>query len=265
MSRQTGLVKLKGKMDGVVFYKMNGVDLARMASGPSKEKLMNSPAYRRTRENMNEFGGSATVGKALRLAIRKARFSKADANLAWRLQKLFKQMCLNGTGARGERSFEPVANAELLQQFEFNMKTSFSSVFRAPYSIHTTAARNEATFAALSFLPPAFIDAPPGATHFRVFSVLCTLSNYVYDPVTKRYMASDPTLDMLGMEVNSGMIAFNAVAPVSISLHAALPGSPTMTATVASVLLVGCEFFQRIGVFDYLLSEVDCMRVVKVF
>jgi hypothetical protein len=265
MSRQKGLIKLKGKMDGISFYSSNGVDLARMAGGPSKDKIKNSPAYRRTRENMSEFGGAANVGKAFRQAIGEAKISKADANIVARLQKIFKQICLNGTGVRGERSIELVTHPELLQNYEFNTVTHFASVFNAPYSIQTTAARDEATFAVASFLPSSFVNAPAGATHFRVFTVLCTLSNYVYDPVTKHYIASDPTIDMLSKEEQSVITDLSTVIPVSISLNPVLPGSPAMMGTTAVVLLVGCEFFQRIGVVDYLLAQGDCMRVIKVF
>jgi hypothetical protein len=37
-----------------------------------------------------------------------------------------------------------------------------------------------------------------------------------------------------------------------------------MTASVAAVVLVGVQFFQRIGVIDYLLSQGDCLRIAKV-
>ncbi len=265
MGKQTGLIKLKGNIGGISFYQSGGVDLARIAGGPSKEKMLNSPAYRRTRENMSEFGGAANVGKALRQAIGQAKISKADAGIVAQLQKLFKQICLTGSGPRGQRSIELVAHPELLQNFEFNTNTHFTSIFNAPYSIQTTAARDEATFTAASFLPSSFVNAPQGATHFRVFSVLCTVSNYIYDAITKHYIATDPTLDMLSMEVDSAIIDIDTVMPVNISLNPVLPGSPTMTATTAVVLLVGCEFFQRINTVDYLLAQGDCMRVIKVF
>ncbi len=265
MGKQTGLIKLKGNIGGISFYQSNGVDLARLANGPSKEKMLNSPAFRRTRENMSEFGGAANVGKALRHAIGQAKISKADAGIVARLQKLFKQICLTGTGPRGQRSIELVAHPELLQNFEFNTSTSFTSIFNAPYSIQTTAARDEATFTVASFLPSSFVNAPQGASHFKVFSVLCTLSNYVYDSVTKHYIATDPTLDMLSIEEDSQIIDLNTVVPVGISLNPVLPGAPTMNATTAVVLLIGCEFFQRVATVDYLLAQGDCMRVIKVF
>ena len=265
MSKQTGLLRMKGKIGGISFYKSGGVDLARVANGPSKEKIAKSPEFRRTRENNVEFGGCATVTKALRLAIGESKISKADAGLVARMVKLFKEINLNGTGSRGQRSIDLVANAVLLQNFEFNTRTSFTSVFNAPYSILTTAARDEATITAAAFLPSSFVNAPSGATHFRIFTVLCTLSDYVYDPVTGRYIASDPTIDMLSIEADSAIIDLATTTPVTISLNPTLPGSPTMTPTTAAVLCIGCEFFQHVGAIDYLLAQGDCMRVIKVF
>lgn len=256
---------MKGKIGGVSFYKSNGVDLARVANGPSKEKISKDPNFKRTRENNVEFGGCATVVKALRLAIGEAKISKADAGLVARMVKLFKEINLNGAGARGQRSIDLVANAVLLQNFEFNTRTSFTSVFNAPYSIAYPAGRDQATITISPFLPSSFVNAPSGATHFRIFAVLCTLSDYNFDAVTGHYSPTDPTIDMLNVEVDSVVTDLSTLAPVSITLNPVLPGGPTMTATTAAVLCIGCEFFQRISAIDYLLAQGDCMRVIKVF
>jgi hypothetical protein len=265
MSKQVGLFRMDGKIGGVSFYRSAGVDLARIANGPSKEKIASDPNFRRTRENNTEFGGCASVVKALRLAIGEARITKADAQIVGRLMKIFKEINLAGTGARGQRGIDLVDNDMLLQGFEFNSRTALSSIFTAPYGITTTAARNEATVTAAAFLPASFINYPDGATHFKVFATLCTLSNYAYDVDTGKYMATDPTLDMLNAEDDSGVLDLSSTVPVSLSLNPVLAGAPTMTATVAAVLLIGCEFYQRVGSVDYLLAQGDCMRAVRVF
>ena len=265
MSKQVGLFRMDGKIGGVSFYRSGGVDLARIANGPSKEKIASDPTFRRTRENNTEFGGCASVVKALRLAIGEARITKADAQIVGRLMKIFKEINLAGTGARGQRGIDLVDNDMLLQGFEFNSRTALSSVFTAPYGITTTVARNEATVSAAAFLPASFINYPDGATHFKVFATLCTLSNYAYDTDTGKYMATDPTLDMLNAEADSGVIDLSTTTPVTLSLNPVLAGSPVMTATVAAVLLIGCEFYQRVGSVDYLLAQGDCMRAVRVF
>lgn len=265
MSKQVGLFRMDGKIGGVSFYRSGGVDLARVANGPSKEKIASDPTFRRTRENNTEFGGCASVVKALRLAIGESKITKADAQIVGRLMKIFKEINLVGPGARGQRSIDLVDHAVLLQNFEFNSRTSFSSVFTAPYGITTTSARDEATVTVASFLPASFVNYPDGATHFRLFTVLCTLSNYEYDIDTGKYKASDPTIDMLNVEVDSAVTDLSTTTPVTFSLNPVLPGPPTMTTNVAAVLLIGCEFFQRINSVDYLLAQGDCMRVARVF
>lgn len=256
---------MKGKIGGISFYKSGGVDLARVANGPSKEKIQKDPAFQRTRENNVEFGGCATVTKALRLALGNRRMILADAKIVARMVKIFKEINLNGTGSRGQRSIDLAGNTTLLQNFEFNTGTPFTSVFNAPYSILTTAARDEATITVSAFLPSSFVNAPSGATHFRIFAILCTLSEYVYDSVTGRYIATDPTIDMLNAEADSAVTDLSTTTPVSFTLNPVLPGSPTMNATTSAVLCIGCEFFQHVGVNDYLLAQGDCMRVIKVF
>jgi len=69
MSKQMGLIKLKGNIGGISFYKSGGEDLARVANGPSKERIANDATFQRTRENKTEFGGAATAAKALRMGL----------------------------------------------------------------------------------------------------------------------------------------------------------------------------------------------------
>lgn len=266
MSKQTGLLRMKGKIGGVSFYKSGGVDLARVANGPSKERIAKDPNFVRTRENNSEFGGCATVVKAIRNAIGGAKISKADAGRSiQRLMPLFKRINLAGTGGRGQRSIDLASNGVLLENFDFNEHSSFASIFNAPFTISTLPARNDATITVPSFLPASFVNAPAGATHFELFAMICTLSNYIYDPTTGHYAATDPAIDMLNGEDTSPITDLSTTTPVTFTLNPQLPGPPTMTTTVAAVLLMGVEFYQRIGSVDYLLSQGDCLRIVKVF
>ena len=67
MARQTGLMRYSGTMGGVRHFKIKGLqgDFAGLSGGPSAEQIATDPAFQRTRENMNEFGGSAIAGKSL--------------------------------------------------------------------------------------------------------------------------------------------------------------------------------------------------------
>ena len=69
MATNESLIKLKGNIGGLSFYEGDGKNLVKMSNGPEKERIMTDPAYKRTRENMQEFGGAATVGKAFRMCF----------------------------------------------------------------------------------------------------------------------------------------------------------------------------------------------------
>lgn len=265
MSKQTGLIKLKGNIGGISFYKSDGEDLARTASGPSKERIATDPAFIRTRENNSEFGGSASVGKALRLAFATAVQSMADKRFTSRLTKLFKDINSRSTGTRGQRPITLSGNRTLLENLEFNDKLSFSSVFNAPYTFAANTARTQGTITIANFLPSAYIQAPAGATHFQLISMLGVVSDFNYNSTTGKYEPTDPTINLLNASAVGAVTALNSATAVNFSLVAALSGTPTMTATVSGIQCLGIQFFQRIGTVDYPLAQGNAMKVIKVF
>lgn len=266
MSKQIGLIRLKGKIGGVSFYKSGGDDLARVANGPTKERIDNDPAFIRTRENNKEFGGSATAAKSFRLALAFFIQTMGDARLTSRLTKLFKEInSLDVTSARGQRSIQLSAHRSMLMNFELNKNVAFSSVFNAPFSFTNTATREEGSVTIPAFLPQNFIHAPTGATHFKIISAIGVVSDYIYNTANEAYEPTDPTLNILAAIDATAVTPIDGIVPVNFTLTTTLPGSPSMTGTVSVVQCLGIEFYQRIGSTDYLLAQDNCMKVVNVF
>jgi hypothetical protein len=265
MSKQTGLIKLKGNIGGISFYRSGGEDLAKTANGPSKDKILNDPTFVRTRENNTEFGASATAAKALRLALVTAVQTMSDSRLTSRLTKLFKEINLRGVGVRGQRPITVSANRTMLENLDFNANISFSSVFNAPFTFTNNAARLQGTITVPAFSPASFIAAPSGATHFRLLHTIGVVSDYNYNTSSLNYAPTDPLLNTLSGISYSAVTDLHSVAPVNFVLVANLPGTPTMTATVSVVQCFGIEFFQRIGANDYLLAQGNCMKSIKLF
>lgn len=266
MSKQIGLIRLKGKIGGVSFYKSGGDDLARVAVGPTKERIDNDPAFVRTRENNMEFGGSAKAAKSMRLALAFFVQTMGDARLTSRLTKLFKEInSLASSALRGQRPITLSAHRPMLVNFEMNKGVSFSSVFNAPFSFTNTVARDEGTITVAAFLPQNFIHAPAGATHFRLVSAIGVVSDYNYNIPNQAYQPTDPGLNGQGAISNSAITDLNSIAPVSFNLVATLPATITMTPTASAVHCLGIEFYQQIGSTNYLLAQGNCMKVVNVF
>jgi len=265
MSKQTGLIKLDGKIGGVSFYRSDGKDLARLAKGPAKKKILTDPAFVRTRENNSEFGGSATSAKAVRLAIALALMGMSDRYMGSRLTKVFKEINVKGVGSRGQRPIALSGNRSMLENFEFNSKTHFSSVFDAAFSSAINTARTQATVTIPNFLPSSFIQAPEGATHFQVIAAMGVVSDYSYNVTSRHYEPTDPTLNMLSAVAYGAITALNVTTAVNFSLVAALSGTPTMTATVSDVVCLGIQFFQQIGTNNYVLAQNNCMKIIKLY
>ena len=56
MAKQTGIIKLKGTIGGISFYKTTDRHLACEKGGIDKSRIQNDPVFQRTRENGSEFG-----------------------------------------------------------------------------------------------------------------------------------------------------------------------------------------------------------------
>lgn len=265
MGRQVGLIKIKGNIGGVSFYKSDGQDLARVANGPSKEKILNDPNFVRTRENNSEFGGSASVAKALRLAFAGDVLTMGDNRFSSRLTAFFKDLCNKGTGIRGQRPIELSAHKASLEGLEFNKKLAFGSVFNAPYTITTSASRDQADISTGAFNPLTFVHAPSGATHFKVSMTLSVISDFVYNTATAHYEATDADSAKLTKADAGIMMMLNSSTPQTVSLSCTLPGAPTITATQSVVLAMGIDFYQQVGGVDYLLAQGNAMKIVSVF
>ncbi len=77
MAKQIGIIKLKGKIGDLSYYKTKDGHLAREKGGVDAERIKNDPAFERTRENGAEFGSAAKSGfnSSLVGRLRSAYFS----------------------------------------------------------------------------------------------------------------------------------------------------------------------------------------------
>ncbi len=171
MARQKGIIRIKGSLGGITFYQQEGENFSRETNGPSKEKIATDPAFKRTRENNQEFAGYAVAGKALRQGLQAYLDVMSDSRVTSALMKQFRTMINRSTsGVRGQRPINVVTFKDLLVGFDFNRFTLFNSVFMAPYTLVTNAGRTNATLTVPDFNIANSIHAPQGATHFKIIA-----------------------------------------------------------------------------------------------
>jgi len=169
MARQKGIIKLKGTIGDISFYKTQDGHLAREKGGVDAERIAKDPAFVRTRENGAEFGSSANSGKILRDAIRTMMLTASDNRVVSRLTKVMTDIKnLDATSVRGQRNVGvaialPTAKA-LLKNFNFNKKAILGSILFQPYVVNPTT--GEITINGLE--PVNDIAFPSGATHITL-------------------------------------------------------------------------------------------------
>lgn len=267
MAKQTGLVRYSGTMGGVRHFKIKGLqgDFAGLVGGPTAEQIATDPAFRRTRENMNEFGGSATAGKSLRASIAGLIRNNGDSQVTGRITAIMKKINLeDGSEARGRRAILVTAAPQYLDGFEFNKFTSLNGAFNAPYTITPTAARDGSTLDIPSFNPLDRMYIPSGATHFKIINAIAVLSDFEYNATTGIYEPKDGTTNGLTDIKDSGYLPVNAIVP-AINVVSTLPGSPTVSPEVSVVNLLAVEFYQEVNSNYYLFAQGNAMKVAKIF
>ncbi|MBP0905008.1 hypothetical protein ACFSKN_09950 [Mariniflexile gromovii] len=170
MARQKGIIKLKGTIGDITFYKTQDGHLAREKGGIDASRIASDPAFQRTRENGSEFGRAGKAGKLLRTAFRSLLLNSADSRMVSRLtQRMVKVIQADLVSERGLRNVID-GEAELLFGFEFNIRGKLGTSLFAPFVATIDRVAGEIKVDLASFIPANMIAAPSGTTHFKIIS-----------------------------------------------------------------------------------------------
>lgn len=168
MARLKGILKFKGTMGDITFYKTRDGYVAREKGGIDKKRMATDPAFQRTRENGSEFGRAGKATKLLRMALRPLLINATDDRLTSRLVKeMMKVIQADQVSQRGLRNVID-GEAELLTGFEFNLVGKFDSSFYPPYEATIDRVSGDHTFEVQPFIPQNMIAAPVGTTHYKL-------------------------------------------------------------------------------------------------
>ena len=170
MAKQNGIIKLKGTIGDITFYKTKDGHLAREKGGVDANRIANDPAFQRTRENGSEFGRAGKAGKMLRVALRQVLINSADGRMVSRLtQAMTKVIQADATNRRGLRNVID-GEAELLTGFEFNIGGKLGTTLFAPFEATIDRVSGNIGLTLAPFVPTTMIAAPAGTTHFKIIS-----------------------------------------------------------------------------------------------
>jgi hypothetical protein len=214
MAKVKSLFNVEGTLGEVTFYKDQDGYKIRNKGGVNKKRLLNDPAFARTRENISEFGNAATSGKMLRRSIVALMNDAKDNRVTSRLTQVMSRVKNEDlTSPRGERNvatgiLTPQGQAWLIG-FNFNKRAILDSVLQASYALDTVTGEVEIA----DFIPIQQLDYPEGATHVDLSSGFLNLdfgtgdydlqlSNLINLPIDATI--STVTLTPVGVPVGTG-------------------------------------------------------------
>jgi hypothetical protein len=237
MARQKGIIKLKGTIGDITFYKTKDGHLAREKGGIEASRIKNDPAFQRTRENGSEFGRAGTAGKILRTSLRSLLINSADGRMVSRLtQAMVKVIQADMISVRGLRNVID-GEAELLTGFEFNIRGKLGTSLFAPFVAVIDRASGAISVDLDSFIPANMIAAPSGTTHYKIISAGAEID---FEAET-----------FVEAHSETAILPWDAAATVPISqVNAVTPGS-----TKPLFLALGVEFYQEVNGQMYALKN----------
>ncbi len=237
MARQKGILRIKGTIGGMTFYRSQDGDLVREKGGVSGERIANDPAFVRTRENGKEFGAAGVAGKLLRDSLRPLMLNAADGRVTSRITQVMTDVLkLDTTSVRGSRTpaigLAGVPGKALLRGFNFNLKAILGGVLFKPFAVNTTT--GVITIPVLT--PINDIAFPAGATHMTI------------------------TGGYGNINFATGVTALNLTNAVNLAINA-VTGAVTLTPTAVppgtgiKVYMLKIEFFQMVNTVQYSLKN----------
>ena len=229
MARQTGIIKLKGTIGGITFYKTSDGDLAREKGGVDASRIANDPAFQRTRENGSEFGRAGKGGKVIRNAIRILLQNAKDKRVVSRLTtEVLKVVKTDAVNERGLRTVQD-GNIVDLKGFEFNLSGKLNNTLFAAYTNAFDRAAGDASVNIGAFSPAIRIAAPAGTTHFKVVMGAAEIDFKEGTSVFE----SDET----------AILPYNNESTAAIDLGATV----TANSTLPVFQVLGVEFYQEVN------------------
>ena len=237
MAKQKGIIKLKGTIGDITFYKSKDGYIAREKGGIDASRIATDPAFQRTRENGSEFGRAGKAGKVLRMALRSVLLNSADSKMVSRLTtQMLKVIQADLTSVRGMRNVID-GEAELLSGFDFNINGKLGTILFAPYIPLINRATGDLTITIDPFIPINMIAAPSGTTHYKIISAGAEID---FEGETFVVTNSETAILPWNGILTTALVQTNTVTP---------------TTTKPLFLALGIEFYQEINNQMYSLKS----------
>jgi hypothetical protein len=247
MAIQKGIIKLKGGIGDLSFYKSIDGFVVRRKGGPSAGQIKHGARFVRTRENISEFGRASQYAKLLRRAFQDLLKYSTDARMSSRLTAtMLSAIKLDPAGIRGKRELVNTGLG-LVNGFSFNLKAKVSGIFRAPVICSVDRAAGKISVIVTPFTASEMV-APKGASHCRLVA-----GGAEIDFAREWYTGEVSRSEAVALQTGS-------LSDVRLTL------SVTAGTSLSLVVAFGVEFYQDVNGEMYALQDkgVNALDVVLV-
>ena len=162
MARVHGNLQLTGTLGEITFYRRNGKWFARQKSGLTKERVKSDPKFKRSLENMAEFGITATITREIWEHFPKAWKVFRDPQAFVRFKARAYEIIKQGPGLRGKKDWLPAIIPHNWSGFQFNLKNYFASSCRQDLPTTWNPASSTLTLSLSPIVEELYTNPPPG-------------------------------------------------------------------------------------------------------
>jgi hypothetical protein len=238
MARQVSpIVKLRGRIDDLSFYKSQDGHMARQVGDFNMEDFKTAESYDVTRRNASEFGIAGQAGKTFRLAFSTEINKASDSRLISRVVRAMIKVLQTDTAS--EYGFRRVENGTFkdLEDLEFNQPVPFSSAVTPAITATVDRTNGQVTLNFPAYIPKDDLDAPTGATHYNFFGAVAGIDFLNDDFTCVRKTTAD--------------LVYDKTATVATTMQfQTLPDIP-----YPMFIVIGIHFMKKVNGVNYRLSE----------
>lgn len=219
MAKQKGIIKIKGTLNGLCYYKLNGVDIIRKATGPSKNRIQNDPAFVKVKGNNQEFAAAVYLSKAIVMGLGSLAKTFKDSYMQSRLTGVCLNIIKKEAGMKGQRDANLLNNPESLIGFPLHKEKLLNKVITAIPQVTTNTERNKVTITLHK-------DGYKNLSQLQkkgniIFTVaVCLVSPFQWNKTQQMYQPKCPDQNGLGFKSESKVNVFNLKSQ-EIQLHVA--------------------------------------------
>ncbi|MEI7727615.1 MAG: hypothetical protein WCK09_21080, partial [Bacteroidota bacterium] len=141
---------------------------------------------------------------------------------------------------------------------------NFDSRCKAGCELAKNVKRGIADYSVAAFNPMDGINAPAGASHFRLIFGLGILSDFAYNATSDTYEPVQADYHELSAITYSDYLAMNALVPETV-LNADVDTEDPVPDDCTIMAVAGIEFFQKVGENYYAFASGNAMKVVDAY